>query len=162
MKRSKIGKFMYKLTMACGKFLSRHMWIYYILIWTWGFIMSFVGLLISLIMLITGHKPKKYHGIWCFMLKNKDFGISFGTTFLACDESVCPHEYGHTFQNAIFGPLFIFLIALPSGIRYWYRELKFYRKGKNPTTDYDAIWFEGSATDLGKYIISEAKNNENK
>ena len=63
------------------------------------------------------------------------------------------HESGHGIQNAIMGPLFIFLVAIPSAARYWYRELKFNRKGLTPPTAYDAIWFEGSATYLGTTFV---------
>ena len=39
-----------------------------------------------------------------------------------------------------------FVITGPSIVRYWYRELKYYRKGLVPPTKYDDIWFEGQAT----------------
>ena len=28
------------------------------------------------------------------------------------------HEFGHTFQNCLFGPLMLFLVSLPSATRY--------------------------------------------
>ena len=34
-----------------------------------------------------------------------------------------PHEFGHTFQNCLLGPLFPFMVAIPSAIRYWLREI---------------------------------------
>jgi hypothetical protein len=37
-------------------------------------------------------------------------------------------------------------------IRYWYRELKYYRKGLIPKTDYDSVWFEGTATKWGTKV----------
>lgn len=62
--------------------------------------------------------------------------------------NVLPHEYGHSIQNIIFGPLFPFVIGIPSALRYWYRELN----SEKITTPYDAIWFEGWASKLGKNI----------
>ena len=59
------------------------------------------------------------------------------------------HELGHTFQNAILGPFFIFIVAIPSAIRYWYR-----RFSKKTKPEYDAIWFEGSATSIGEYVYN--------
>lgn len=48
-----------------------------------------------------------------------------------------------------------FVITIPSIIRYWYRELKYNKKGLTPPTEYDDIWFEGQATKWGyKYIIT--------
>lgn len=62
------------------------------------------------------------------------------------------HEWGHGIQNIILGPLMPFLVAIPSCIRYWYREL-LVRSGEKKYADlpdYDSIWFEGWATKLGK------------
>ena len=65
--------------------------------------------------------------------------------FFLCDEEsknddhVRGHEMGHGLQNCLWGPLGIFVIFIPSAIRYWYRELKFYRKGLIPLTQYDDI-----------------------
>jgi hypothetical protein len=43
-----------------------------------------------------------------------------------CDENAgehtMAHECGHGLQNCIWGPLFPFVIAIPSAVRYWYRE----------------------------------------
>jgi fatty acid desaturase len=38
--------------------------------------------------------------------------------------SVAPHEYGHGIQHLWWGPLFPFVIGLPSAARYWIREFK--------------------------------------
>ena len=84
-----------------------------------------------------------------------------GTMFLRDETSsvrLNSHELGHTFQNAILGPFFVFVIAIPSAIRYWVR--KFQQKKGKTLKDYDAIWFEGSATSIGEYaydIDKEAK-----
>lgn len=78
-----------------------------------------------------------------------------GTMFLRDNSnyiSTNNHEYGHTFQNAILGPFFIFIVAIPSAIRYWYQEIR--RRQYKHTTDYDLIWFEGSATDIGNDAYS--------
>ena len=64
-----------------------------------------------------------------------------------------PHEFGHSLQNCLWGPLFPFVIAIPSATRYWYRDISA-KKGNKPTTDYDAVWFEGQATEWGNKYIS--------
>lgn len=68
------------------------------------------------------------------------------------------HECGHGIQNIIFGPLFPFLVAIPSVIRYWYREV-IWRKDREryfQLPKYDDIWFEGQATRWGdKYILTD-------
>ena len=66
---TKYGKFMYNLCFKTGVFLSKHKVLLYILMFTWGLPMSILGLIVSLFMLITGHKPIPYHGVWYFETK---------------------------------------------------------------------------------------------
>lgn len=71
--------------------------------------------------------------------------------------SILPHEYGHSIQNLKWGSLFIFVIGLPSLIRFCYRN--YYYKNIYPNTrkslpPYDSIWFEGQATQLGNDAVN--------
>ena len=139
----------------CGKgaiVLQKHKWLYYLLSYTWGFIMTFIGLVISLVLLVFKKKPQKYHRIYYFEVGEAWGGLEMGQMFLTDNspsETLKYHEYGHTFQNAILGPLFPLLVGIPSALRYWYRELF------NITYPrYDAIWFEGSATDIGEIVTN--------
>ena len=50
------------------------------------------------------------------------------------------HEAGHGLQNLIFGPLFPFIVSVPSAIRYWLSHF-----GKLKSGYYD-VWFESTAT----------------
>lgn len=55
------------------------------------------------------------------------------------------HEWGHTCpQLLICGPLHPFIVIIPSVIRFWYRNTHVCR------TNYDDIWFEGTATRWGE------------
>jgi hypothetical protein len=47
----------------------------------------------------------------------------------------------------------LFVITIPSAIRYWYREIRA-RKGLKNETGYDDIWFEGDATRRGEEFIA--------
>lgn len=129
---------------------------FYVLSFTWGIITSFIGLVVILCLLPL-KKVYIYHGRLFAVVGNPYWGgVSLGCFFLVCtaeDAHMLAHESGHGIQNAIMGPLFIFLVAIPSAARYWYRELKFNRKGLTPPTAYDAIWFEGSATYLGTTFV---------
>lgn len=78
-------------------------------------------------------------GCFWFVANDSDRGDDPLNSFMG-------HEAGHGLQNIIFGPFQIILVSIPSAIRFWYRELKYYRKGKTPPTDYDSVWFEGMAT----------------
>ncbi len=76
-------------------------------------------------------------------------GLMFLRDWKSREEYINPHEFGHTVQNCLFGPLFPFLVAIPSATRYWLREI-FPNKEWGP---YDGAWFEDAATQCGDYII---------
>lgn len=149
-KRTKAGNAMYSFLQKSTKMLIKHRWLYWLLNFTWGILTTLCGLLLSLTMLCIGKKPKRWHSVWYFQIFDNWGGMEMGTMFLRDNSnyiSTNNHEYGHTFQNAILGPFFIFIVAIPSAIRYWYQEIR--RRQHKPNKEYDLIWFEGSATDIG-------------
>lgn len=129
---------------------------------TWGILTTLVGLFISLGLIITKHKPQKYYWIHCFKLKENWGGFSVGTTFVrdtTSIEQVSEHEFGHTMQNTLFGPVAIFICYIPSIIRYFIIVSK-QKKGKE-TKPYNSVWFEASASDCGKILVGELNNEKN-
>ncbi|MBO4873297.1 MAG: hypothetical protein J5496_07765 [Lachnospiraceae bacterium] len=125
--------------------------LFYFLNFTWGLPLNIGGLLVCLIMLLTGHKPHRWGPCIYFNAGRHWGGAEWGVFFVTDKEDsihVKNHEMGHAMQNCYFGPLMPFLICIPSVIRYWSR--RFQEKTKHPPRKgYDAIWFEGSATRLG-------------
>lgn len=132
---------------------------------TWGIIMSLIGLITALICIIF-LKGKVHRNGFTFIV---EVGGNWGGINLGCVSlcggytTVCPdenwfqhtrrHEFGHSLQNLIFGPLFPFIVAIPSAIRYHYQN---YRSKKGlPNKEYDAIWFEGMATKWGSKAIEK-------
>lgn len=136
--------------------------IFYILSFTWGIVMSLVGLFVFLfIRLFMNNQVNifKVAGRIAIVFKNKSFGgLSLGFVYLVDNGnsmSTHLHELGHTIQNAYFGPFFILLVAIPSAIRYHIRSylVNSKRKKYSELKPYDSIWFEGQATKLGnKYF----------
>lgn len=129
---------------------------FYLLSFTWGLPMTLIGCIAALILLAIGNKPKKYGYCFHFEVGNNWGGLSLGIVLITDktpSEHTKMHEVGHGFQNCYFGPLMPFVVCIPSAIRYWYRELKYYRKGKTPPTKYDDIWFEGDASKRGTEFI---------
>ena len=53
-------------------------------------------------------------------LKQQNWCIAISTsgTIETTVEGIDWHEFGHTFQNCLFGPLFPLIVAIPSAIRY--------------------------------------------
>lgn len=136
--------------------------VFYLLSFTWGILMSAIGLLVVLGAAVVGGQLKTYHGrLYCVIGDNWG-GLELGCFFLCGTTSdqewstTRAHECGHGLQNCLWGPLTLFVITIPSAIRYWYREIKYHRQGKVPPTKYDDIWFEGQATRWGqKYVDTD-------
>ena len=132
--------------------------IFYILSFTWGLPITLAGSLAVLFLILTGNKPKGKYG-YCVRFEVGDTwgGLNLGPFIITCknfDDSLLNHEHGHAIQNCWFGLLMPFIITIPSAIRYWYREVKFYKKGLRPITAYDSIWFEGQATRVGTKFMN--------
>ena len=140
------------------KTIIKHKSLYYLLNFTWGLLLTIVGMFVALYMLITLHKPHNYKGALIFYTKKPtNYGFSIGITIVVGQENegLKSHELGHTYQNAILGLLMPFLVSIPSVIRYWVREIQ-YKNGKE-LKPYDSIWFEGQATNIGKMVLVEEK-----
>jgi hypothetical protein len=128
---------------------------FYALSFTWGIVMSLIGSIVALVLLIMGYRPNKWGHCWYFEVGSGWGGLELGPFFLTSkkpSEHTKNHEHGHGFQNCAYGPGMI-IISLMSAGRYWYRKLKYHRKGLTPPTKYDDIWFEGEATKLGTEFI---------
>lgn len=125
---------------------------FWILSLTWGGVLTLCGILVSAVMLLTGHKPRRWGYCWYFEIGRKNWGgCEWGPFFLKDrieGEHIKNHEFGHGIQNCVLGPFMIFLVSAPSSLRYWYRRLQILRK-KTLKTGYDDIWFEGQASRLG-------------
>lgn len=127
--------------------------LFWVASFTWGLPMTLVGSIVAITLIITGHKPKRFHWFIYFEIGDNWGGFELGCFFITNKNPslhIMQHEAGHGIQNIIFGVFMPFVVSIPSLIRYWYREFKFYKKGLKPTTDYDSIWFEKQATKLGQ------------
>lgn len=122
---------------------------------TWGAVMTLIGALCAVALLVTGHKPKRFHYSIYFEVGNGWGGFEAGGFFFVNKNAslhIKQHEAGHGIQNLMLGPIMLFLVSIPSMCRYWYREIVV-RTGKKKSWElpaYDSIWFEGWATKLGE------------
>ena len=130
---------------------------FYILNLTWGILLNIVGGIVALVLIIAGHKPKKSGLVWCFEIGENWGGLELGLVILVDkggSKHTKIHEFGHAIQNAKYGLAMPFIVCIPSAVRYWIREFQ-YRSGNPPKTDYDAIWFEKEATELGAQYVAK-------
>lgn len=126
--------------------------LFYILSLTWGLPLTIIGAIVFGVLIILGKTPKKWDYCYYICVGKSWGGLEFGLFFIV-DESESDHtkkhEQGHGIQNCYFGPFMIFIVCIPSAIRYWYREII---KKINPNKilpEYDSIWFEKQATEQG-------------
>lgn len=129
--------------------------LFWLVSWTWGLPMTLFGLVCALGLLITGHKPQRFHYFIYFEVGHAWGGFEAGCFFFVqrgAGISIKQHESGHGLQNIMLGVFMPFIVSIPSMVRYWYREY-LVRSGKKCSWElpaYDSIWFEGWATALGK------------
>lgn len=122
---------------------------------TWGSIMTLIGLVVALILLITGHRPYRIGPAIYFKVGHGWGGVELGAFFVVSKNSsrhTIIHEAGHGVQNCMWGPLMPFVICIPSASRYWYREIIRRKNIKKywDLPDYDSIWFEADANKKGE------------
>ena len=60
------------------------------------------------------------------------------------------HEYGHTIQSLIWGPLYLLMVGAPSMI--WEKIPFFARRRLNENKSYFDIYFEKQANRLGEKV----------
>lgn len=134
---------------------------------TWGLLMTFPGLLTALFILIFRRKRATfYRNGYSFIIEigGNWGGLELGAISLCGNYSKTnpywfdhtrKHEFGHSLQNLIFGPFQLFVIGIPSAIRYWYQRIM-QKKGKYfAPTWYDSWWGEGTATRWGTKAVDK-------
>ncbi len=168
---TKFGNFLFNLCAKWTKFVVKHRVLYYIISLTWGLLLTIFGFLVTLALLIGRIFNKNIHFkkyYWIYGISaGPDYwgGFETGLMFVRDQKStlsVDSHEFGHTFQNTLFGP-FQIIWSLTSVVRYWYIDLFFDRKNKTYPKAYDSYWLEDAASQCGKYAIEyiRAKKNKN-
>ena len=126
--------------------------VYILIQCTWGFVQSLAGLIV---MLLLGRQKHRFYRCACLTEYDVDtvpgFMKNLGCVSLGmfifigvkkcCYEdaamrarldSVASHEYGHTFQSLIFGPLYLLIVGVPSFIwcmRYYSRRDEYNARG---------------------------------
>lgn len=119
--------------------------LYWILQFTWGGILNIVGALVFLAIngwlrivgIFQGKrlvKTRMYNGAILTKFGKRWGGASLGAFIFSCAgmdlnadyAETIEHEFGHAIQNAILGPFMIFMVSIPSSIRYWMFNKRLY------------------------------------
>lgn len=129
---------------------------YYVLQFTWGIIQNAAGLIIFI--KYRKERHNKFFGACVTYIESEDKpwgGVSLGY-FIFINvksekeslEATVVHEYGHTIQSLIFGPLYFLIIGLPSAIWCNAKAYKSLRKEKQ--ISYFSRFPENFANSLGE------------
>ena len=105
---------------------------FWFLSFTWGIIMTALGLLITVALIVIEKQPKTFHHYVRIEIGKSWGGFNMGPFIVTSENPTLytkQHEAGHGIQNIMFGPLMPFIVSIPSAIRYWFREQRT-QKGK--------------------------------
>lgn len=111
---------------------------FYLIQWTWGLPVNLVGGIVFLIYTkIKGRRWQKFGYSRIVYLPWNSGGLSLGLFIFMKDNHKSEkwtyntriHEYGHTWQCLLLGPIYYIVIALPSAI--WCNFFEGYRKKNN-------------------------------
>lgn len=129
--------------------------LYYLLQWTWAIVQNIAGL--ALFCANASKKHYRHKGAlvteWDYRRGSVGLGMFIfvsapnGADRAAVEKIIC-HEYGHTLQSVILGPLFFIVIGLPSLIWCALPCFVKYRKRKN--VSYYWFYTERWANSLAK------------
>lgn len=120
--------------------------------WTWGLPQTLLG---AVIYLICRHCPHdRYRGTVVTYWENKgSLGVGM-FLFLGCnDPQVRVHEYGHSIQSMLLGPLFLPVIGIPSFV--WCNLPACRRLRKEKGISYYSFYPEKNANFFGRLVTRE-------
>ena len=124
--------------------------------WTWGFPQSLLGLILHLIHRKNGHTT--YHG--CIVTPWDSTGSMGVGMYLFISRKnwqqqndVWVHEFGHSIQSLILGPLFLPVMGLPSYL--WCNLPSCRRLRREKGVSYYRFYPESTANALGAWVTKE-------
>ena len=127
---------------------------YYLLQWTWGLPQNLLGLVVWLI--CKGETQPRFHGAAIKRWRRSSGSAGIGMfLFLQedADRELLLHEYGHSLQSIILGPLFLPVVGLPSLL--WAQLPVARRWRKRHQKSYYWLYCESWANRLGSFAAKE-------
>ncbi len=116
--------------------------LYILLQCTWGLPQTLAGAVLFLVFLRSRHF--RYRGAVATQWPLAG-GVSLGLFIFVSYESLCYHEYGHTLQSLMLGPLYLPVVGLPSLV--WAALYKRSRRARRHA--YTSVFPENWAETLG-------------
>lgn len=142
-------------------------YLYWFIQITWGILQSLLGVILFIIHLKDRHYL--FHGAIVTEWKGKS-SVSLGMFIFITDEPyfyeklkndytkedlsarLLVHEYGHTIQSLIFGPLYLILMGIPSTI---WGFLPYFHSKRKSGVSYFSFFTEKLANTLGEHVTKQ-------
>ena len=133
----------------------------------WGLPQTLVG---AVVFLACCRRPHFfYHGAIVTVWRLWGKGLSLGPFVFLCrlgpaapptqvDEQLLVHEYGHTVQSLIFGPLYLPVMGLPSLV--WATAPALKRRRHDNQASYYAFYPERLANWLGERVLKKSSTGQ--
>ncbi|MBO4211902.1 MAG: hypothetical protein J5878_04520 [Oscillospiraceae bacterium] len=122
--------------------------------WSWGLPQTLVGALFYFYYRQKGCRRFRYQGAFVVIWTKEAGSMSLGCflflhpDWTAKDRALLEHEYGHTIQSLICGPLYLLAVGLPSLL--WAGLPVFQRHRRTRGISYYAVYPEKQASSLGE------------
>ena len=135
--------------------------LFYLWQFTFGIVQNLIGLAMFIFHKLKSAESETYHNAVITYIEKKNFGaVSLGM-FIFINKNrtgdarhdMKIHEYGHTVQTMILGPLWLFVIAVPSTI--WYNTPYFIRMRSEKNISYYRLYCEGWSNLCGLWATKE-------
>jgi len=137
-----------------------NLYLYYFVQLTWGIIQNILGFLIWLTLSLIDPKTNRFifNGAIVTRWKLKTSSSIGIFIFLGQDDDrVLVHEYGHTIQSCILGPLYLIVVGIPSFI--WCNMPLVKKIRRNRSLRYSSFYSEKWANYLGKKYTNQNSIN---
>ena len=140
--------------------------LFYLVQFTWGILQNFAGL-VGFLILFKKYRHEKFENAWItYVDTDKPFGgISLGIFIFVNGKregewlhDTRIHEYGHTIQSLVLGPVWPLVIAIPSFIWCNFPPICRYRKQND--VSYYALYCEGWANVWGSRFSGQSFTSE--
>lgn len=137
--------------------------LYYILQWTWGIIQNVVGFCVFLANFRRRHF--RYNSAVVTVWRSRRGSMGLGMFIFISENAMTDkrreftlmHEYGHTLQSIVLGPLFLPVIGAPSLL--WAGLPVFRRFRERRGTSYYGFYPERWANFLGERAVKARQKN---
>ncbi|MBQ6560547.1 MAG: hypothetical protein IJL85_06950 [Erysipelotrichaceae bacterium] len=123
--------------------------IYRFLQWTWGIFQNIIGYIVFRSCIRRHYPVFRFKNAYVSLWKRRDSASIGMFIFLGYPSTdILSHEYGHTIQSCILGPLYLPVIGLPSLI--WCHSRRFNRNRQRGIYRYSDFYPERWANRLGE------------